>query len=131
MPASDAIKFVPGLARIAAKAWWHATEWTVGTSVRTGMRVLDAVVPPANADIANKVADAVPFAPPQNGGSSNGVPRSLREEGELLLERSRDVHYDEPAHPAYERILSLPIFPGLSDADVDRVVAAVQEVIEA
>jgi perosamine synthetase len=34
------------------------------------------------------------------------------------------------AEAAYERILSLPIFPAMSDADVDRVVAALQEVTE-
>ncbi len=32
--------------------------------------------------------------------------RSLRDEGELLLRRSRDVRHEVPAHPAYERILS-------------------------
>jgi hypothetical protein len=62
------------------------------------------------ADVAKKVADAVPFSPAEEeasqNGHHNGVPRSLREEGELLLARSRDVHYEEPAHPAYERILS-------------------------
>jgi hypothetical protein len=68
-------------------------------------------------DVARKVADAVPFAPREEGkarngdqassnGKRNGVPRSLREEGEQLLRRSRDVHYEEAAHPAYERILS-------------------------
>jgi hypothetical protein len=34
------------------------------------------------------------------------VARSLREEGELLLHKSRDVRYEDEAHPAYERILS-------------------------
>jgi hypothetical protein len=65
------------------------------------------------ADVAKKVADAVPLAPnpdehSENGShqSQNGNPRSLREEGELLLRRSRDVHYEVDAHPAYERILS-------------------------
>ena len=32
--------------------------------------------------------------------------RSLREQGELLLQRSRDVWNNETGHPAYERILS-------------------------
>ncbi len=31
---------------------------------------------------------------------------SLRAEGELLLHKSRDVRYEDEAHPAYERILS-------------------------
>jgi hypothetical protein len=70
------------------------------------------------ADMAKKVADAVPLAPRpeetsenghehRNGNHANGsVPRSLREEGELLLQRSRDVNYEVEAHPAYERIMS-------------------------
>jgi Abortive infection alpha len=80
---------------------------------------LDERVPGAAsaADVARKVSDAVPFAPrtddeSENGGgrehgqSHNGVPRSLREEGEALLRLSRDVHYEFDAHPAYQRILS-------------------------
>src|SRR5205807_9833084 len=43
---------------------------------------------------------------PSGDHGRNGVPLSLREEGELLLRRSRDVHYEEEAHPAYERILT-------------------------
>jgi hypothetical protein len=70
-------------------------------------------------DVAKKVADAVPFAPrdeddesssnghhPSSNGNRNGIAPSLRDEGEQLLRRSRDVHYEEPAHPAYERIMS-------------------------
>jgi hypothetical protein len=66
-------------------------------------------------NVAKKVADAVPLAPREpsqashNGhrnGAVNGVPRNLRAEGEELLRRSRDVHYEFDAHPAYERILS-------------------------
>ncbi len=62
------------------------------------------------AEVAKRVADAVPGAPP--GGDTeqdaNGRPtdQMLREEGEELLRRSRDVYYEEEIHPAYERILS-------------------------
>jgi Abortive infection alpha len=68
------------------------------------------------AGVAKKVSDAVPLAPRERdasaqndysrNGSSNGVPRSLQQEGEELLRRSRDVNYEFDAHPAYERILS-------------------------
>jgi Abortive infection alpha len=146
--ASEVIELLPGLARVAASAWWHSTEWAMGTSIRTSARLLEAASSPAKAgelvreargtarnllrdlihlaglgevlrddgpavNVAKKVAEAVPFSPQpddasQNGSEaySNGVPRSLREEGEQLLRRSRDVHYEEQAHPAYERILS-------------------------
>jgi hypothetical protein len=80
---------------------------------------LDKRVPGAAsaADVARKVADAVPFAPPREGTSENGARRehdhtrngtahSLREDGEALLRRSRDVHDEVDAHPAYQRILS-------------------------
>jgi Abortive infection alpha len=75
---------------------------------------LDQYSPVASAaDTAKKVSDAMPLAPrpreaSQNGAQArrNGSPRTLREEGEELLRRSRDVHYEVDAHPAYERILS-------------------------
>jgi hypothetical protein len=35
----------------------------------------------------------------------NGVESTLAARGEALLHRSRDVHYEEDAHPAYERLL--------------------------
>jgi hypothetical protein len=70
----------------------------------------------APGDVPKKIVDAAPIpstptpeaaagsGPSRNG---NGTPRStLREEGEALLRKSRDVRYEEDAHPAYERILS-------------------------
>jgi hypothetical protein len=46
----------------------------------------------------------VPARP--RGGPTPTTPRSLREQGEQLLMRSRDVWNNETGHPAYERILS-------------------------
>jgi hypothetical protein len=77
---------------------------------------LEQRVGPVAGDVARRVADAVPMpSGPESADSEvglnrsdrsrNGVPRSLREEGELLLRHSRDVHYEFEAHPAYERIL--------------------------
>jgi len=61
-------------------------------------------------DVAKKAAEVVSFPGPRAvaelGGAGNGSGPSLREEGAALLYKSRDVHYDEDAHPAYERILS-------------------------
>jgi hypothetical protein len=42
----------------------------------------------------------------QRSANGQDPTRSLRAEGEELLRRSRDVHYEVDAHPAYERILS-------------------------
>ncbi len=83
----------------------NATE--VGRSVSTSAQ-------PA-ADAAMRiVSDVVPSPrrPDQDGyggrrPSNGSVPeRSLRDEGESLLRKSRDVRYEFDAHPAYERILS-------------------------
>ncbi len=141
--AGGALDALPGLARVAAAAWWHSTEWAVRTGVRAGLKLAETATDPRRAadlvretrsvargllrdlfqaagldqypsaasaaDAAKKVADAVPLAPrpaAAQNGSANGVPRSLREEGQELLRRSRDVHYEVEAHPAYERILS-------------------------
>jgi hypothetical protein len=138
---SNAIELLPGLARLAATAWWHSAEWAMATSIRTSFRLLEVTMNPSKAgdlvrdargtaeqllreliqltsldragpaaDVAKKVADAMAYEPDEDGDSLNGhhdgVPQSLREEGEQLLKRSRDVHYEEEAHPAYERILS-------------------------
>jgi hypothetical protein len=65
-------------------------------------------------DVAKKAAEVVAFPSAASGTDrspltdrgSNGRAPTLREEGAVLLHRSRDVHYDEDAHPAYERILT-------------------------
>jgi hypothetical protein len=75
-----------------------ATEF--GQRVRSG---------PAG-DVARRMADAmgdsddVGLTARAGNGASAG--NSLRGDGEKLLRRSRDVHLEEDAHPAYERILS-------------------------
>jgi len=137
-----AVAALPGLARIAATAWWHTAGWAARTSVRASLRLAEAAVSPRAAsglaqDLRRTVRDAVrelievtdledyldgtgPAAEmakrvvdvvgsPADIGDSNhradGSRPSLREEGEELMRRSRDVHYEEPAHPAYARIL--------------------------
>lgn len=146
--AASAVEALPGLARIAATAWWHGAGWAASKYVGLSLRVLDAATSPrraaalaedfrhaavgvlreladvldiedgkgpaaAAADVAKRVADAVPMPFPaedtgtqDTNGNGNGRHLTLREEGELLLRRSRDVNYEVDAHPAYERILS-------------------------
>lgn len=72
---------LPGLARIAASAWLRTV-----------------------ADVARTAATVV-APPPVNGQPARNGERSLRERGEELLQRSRDVWSDDEAHPAYARIL--------------------------
>jgi hypothetical protein len=169
---SHELHIVPGVIRLAATAWWHTTEWSVGLSLRAGRRLLEVAVSPGRApeliediraaaqsaareligvadieerlrnmpsaeETARKVGDAVPVAgaalrrvessdvvrrvadavaaptPPHGGNgrdragdvSHNGHISTLATRGEELLYRSRDVHYEEDAHPAYIRLL--------------------------
>lgn len=72
-------------------------------------RVAEAV---PGRDVARKVVETIPtpdelrqaFGVGDGRGARNGnVP--LRARGQELLELSRDVHYEERAHPAYERLM--------------------------
>ena len=147
----EVVDSLPGLARVAASAAWHTTEWGVRTSARSALRLGRAVTDPdealalareagATASVISELARAISAGTPvaealhaaseslgadvradQNGhggdsttldGHRNGSHRparsseeALRERGQELLRRSRDVWSDDVGHPAYERIL--------------------------
>jgi hypothetical protein len=107
---------LPGLARIAATSMWRTSGWALRTYIDVNRRVWGAVLRPENAgevleDIRTAAADATErlggeeVASRVRPGAPNRPP-SLHDKGEELLRRSRDVRDVEPAHPAYERILS-------------------------
>jgi hypothetical protein len=154
---------VPGLVRLAATAWWHTAQWTVGNAAHATGRVARVAIHPDTAgafvedvartvqgaardligltdleqrlrsataptgDVARKVADSVPggdvarkvvdavgattqaTAAGRRAAASarqNGTdPSPLRVKGQELLYKSRDVSYEEDAHPAYERLV--------------------------
>jgi hypothetical protein len=132
--AAELLRAAPGLVRIAAGVWWRTTEWTVGTSVRAGSRLIQAAVSgesPAQLlqeigvdvrDYARRLLgvldgdDGTPAAardqakspdataPSRRSEGARGA-RSLRDRGAELLRQSADVRYREDTHPAYERIL--------------------------
>jgi hypothetical protein len=133
-PAGDPglAEIVPGLVRLGAVAWWHGAQWSVGTSVRVGARLVRyAASGRAPADLLQesgtdlrvwlrRFLDVVEEsgAAAANPGDSNGAagagPASaapanghvpLRARGADLLRRSADVYQDDDTHPAYERIL--------------------------
>jgi len=108
--------------------WLRTARWYVGTGARVGARLARAAVSP---EAANELADEAAhelrararrllgivdsegrvvgafsdmFAD-RLGSSATAAP-SLRERGELLLDASADVHYEQGTHPAYERILA-------------------------
>ena len=85
-PAVDAL---PGLARVAASAAWHTTEWSMRTSVRAGRRVARAVGDPAEAaSLARDAAEAAAVLSGLARSVGSGVPlhRALLIAGESLGE---------------------------------------------
>jgi hypothetical protein len=116
----ELIRATPALAKIAAAAWWRTTQWTVGVSVRTGVRAVRAArsgESPAQLfqatgdDVRNYVRALLGDGTPDESASANGqpeddaTPASLRRRGADLLNRSADVDLDDNIHPAYARIL--------------------------
>lgn len=146
-----AIEAIPGLARVAASAAWHTTEWGVRTSAKAWLRVGRAVTRPEEAgelardvtraasvvgELARSVSAGTPVSKAlmsageslggiveqgevvngtvvngnshasRSGGSGQPPQASLRERGQQLLHRSRDVWNTDEGHPAFERILS-------------------------
>ena len=126
---ADLAAAVPGLTRIAAATWLHATRWGLLTGWRTSRRLVAAVRDPQEAatlarelgttvgtvrDLGRAIAGGVPLPqaatdalPPGRAAEEPDPTRraSLREQGAELLERSRDVWHEQDEHPAYARIL--------------------------
>ena len=120
----EGLDAIPGMARIALSAWWRATGWAIRNSAGVPFRALELARDPEKAlEFARAFSRSIPGMPeptpadldaaaaaargngrPEN--HSERVARTLRDEGELLLRKSRDVRYEDEAHPAYERILS-------------------------
>ncbi len=72
-------------------------------------RVVEAV---PGGDVARKVVETIPTPEDLRHALGAGEGRAarngnvpLRVRGQELLDRSRDVHYEEKAHPAYERLM--------------------------
>ncbi|MCW2783926.1 MAG: hypothetical protein JWP74_443 [Marmoricola sp.] len=132
-----AAEALPGVARIAGKAWLRSATWVAGSSARSARNLARAMTDPRAAGelvrgVATDLADATRAISTVASAISSGVPipaalfeasvtltsvmtpdehvprqqeQTLRERGEDLLRRSRDVWSDETAHPAYGRIL--------------------------
>jgi hypothetical protein len=104
------------MARLAARSWWHLTEWTARTSFDTGRDVVAALasgarptaaVREATADLRRLGRQAMGA---EDGGAGRAVPagatsEELHARGAELLSRSADVWSSTDIHPAYERIL--------------------------
>ena len=113
-PRRETIEDLPGLARLAASAAWHTTEWAARSYARLGLKLLGAATQPERAsELAEDVRDYAREVTGQGerGTGANGDSDSTQEWDELrvlgaeVMRKSRDVNYVETAHPAYERIL--------------------------
>jgi hypothetical protein len=116
---------VPGLARIAAEAYWRSARWTFKASTEAGSRVLRAALTgqdpgelfsSTGAEIRERTRrvlgipddrpqDRAVMTPEAAEAERREARKSLQERGAELLRRSADVNFDEGSHPAYTRIL--------------------------
>lgn len=113
------LRATPVLARLAVGASVRTAQWSVATSVRVGTRLIRAAAKgDSPAQLMQEAGDEVRDYARHFLGMSNGSDPlaaedapppppdvRLRERGAELLARSADVDYNEPAHPAFERIL--------------------------
>lgn len=131
---SRIVESLPGLARIAASAAVNTARWSALSGWRLTGRLLAAARDPELAselarelgvtagvvvELARQVNAGVPLpkalldlgataadnAPVDAERHQENMAQHLRERGEALLMRSRDVWNTDQAHPAYERIL--------------------------
>ena len=111
------LRAAPGTARLAARSWWHLTEWTMRTTLDSGRDVVAALasgarpseaVREATADIRRLGRQALGAADeekPHDHQPTGATTEELHARGAELLYRSADVWYSADIHPAYERIL--------------------------
>ena len=118
------IRAFPGLARIAAAAYWRSARWTAKASRDAGERVIRAATTgqdpgelfrSTGAEIRERTRrvlgirehpeERAAMDPNAAEAEREEARRSLRERGAELLRRSADVNLEEDSHPAYTRIL--------------------------
>jgi hypothetical protein len=125
----------PGVGRIVGTAWMRSAGWAFAAGTRSARNLARAVTDPDAAgelvrdlaadiagatraiqEVANLVSSGVPlpravFEASITLGANRGgkqpvaLEASLRERGEELLRKSRDVWNEDTGHPAYARIL--------------------------
>jgi hypothetical protein len=113
------LRAAPTLMRLGARAYVRTAQWGIATSVRVSRRLVRAAAAGESpAELAKETGESVRDYARHFLGLPNGsdplateeTPEppahvTLRERGAELLAQSADVDYDEPAHPAFERIL--------------------------
>ena len=97
---APAVEALPGLARVAAVACWHGTEWGVRTTARAGRRVFHAVTDPVEATaLARDATEAASVIGGLARAVSSGVPlaTALTSAGESLSELAEPPGHDSAA----------------------------------
>ena len=105
---TPAVEALPGLARVAAAACWHGTEWGVRTTARAGRRMVRAVTDPVEAvALARDATEAAAVLGGLARAVSSGVPlaTALTSAGESLGELAEPPDPDGRAEPPDEMTL--------------------------
>lgn len=96
---------MPGIARIAAEAWYRVAVWGVGTTLEMTGKIL-GLAERAAPDDALEAVDAIRPTREKPDEARADRARSLRERGGELLDRAADVHSaNDPVHPGFARII--------------------------
>lgn len=115
---NDLLTAGPGLVRLMAGVSWRVTSWALTSSRTMTERLVHAALQGESvAHLSSEAIDALRsqalellgFVEEEPADPSTPTPQQspeyLRERGRRLMEASADVHHDQPAHPAYHRIL--------------------------
>jgi hypothetical protein len=96
---------VPAVARLAASAWLHAAERSLGASYRLGSRIAREATGGEPPRAQPPPRPEAPETPPSRRKHSDATRDALRDRGAELLAQSADIEHTEDLHPAYARIL--------------------------
>ena len=118
----DLVAAGPGLVRLATGVGWRMSTWAWRSSLSATQRVVRAAI--KGETVGALTAEAIdaarfqarellylemdrrPDAPAHKAVEAHiDSGEHLRRRGRRLLAASADVHYEEPTHPAYDRIL--------------------------
>jgi hypothetical protein len=129
-PEMTPLEAAPGLARLAAAAWYRTAEWTLSSALRAGRRLSEAATSGESAgkllddartellenarrllgvtDLERVLGGSAVRAARRDGDAPEPPTEPLRQRGAELLDRSAEVtgEEDDEGHPAFAAILA-------------------------